>query len=92
MALVHRGIGAEAIEVARALDVPDVGALAAGEHHVERLVIVRAVLTLQRDVVRRRARGDGMREAVAHAAASARAGRAPAVAPALARSSRSVMQ
>ena len=46
MPLVHRRIGREAVEVAVALDVPDPDALAAGQHDVERLVVVGAEFSL----------------------------------------------
>ena len=42
MALVDRGIGRQAVEIAIAVDVPDVDAFAARQHDVERLVIVGA--------------------------------------------------
>ena len=51
VALVHGGVGREAVEVALAVDVPDPDALAADQHDVERLVVVRAETGLDRDQV-----------------------------------------
>ena len=51
MALVDRGIGRQAVEVAVAVDVPDPDALAARQDHVERLVVVRAEPMLGRDEI-----------------------------------------
>jgi len=50
--LVDRRVGREAVHVALALDVPDPDALAALEHHVERVVVVRPVALFERDQLR----------------------------------------
>ncbi len=46
VALVHRGIGRQAVKVAPAVQVPDPDALAARQHDVERLVVAGAVARL----------------------------------------------
>jgi hypothetical protein len=47
--LVDGAVGAQAVHVAVAFDVPHPHALAATQHHVERLVVVRPVLVFQSD-------------------------------------------
>ena len=42
VALVDRRIGRQAVEIALALDVPDVDAFAARQHDIERLVVLGA--------------------------------------------------
>jgi hypothetical protein len=49
VALVDGGIGRKAVQVARAVHVPDPDALAARQHHVERVVVVGPQLVLQVD-------------------------------------------
>jgi hypothetical protein len=51
VALVERGVGRQAVEVALALVVPDPHAAAAHQHHVERLVVVGPERGLDRDQV-----------------------------------------
>ena len=47
--LVDGGVGREEIEVLSPLDVPDPDALAALQDHVERVVVVGAVIVLEAD-------------------------------------------
>src|SRR3954447_5116940 len=51
MTLVHRRVAGEAVEVAVAIHIPHPDALAAGEDHVERPIVVRAEPLLYADVV-----------------------------------------
>ena len=50
VALVERGISAQAVQVAVAIDIVNPHPLAAGEHDIQRVVIVRAVLFFKLDV------------------------------------------
>jgi hypothetical protein len=52
MALIHRGVGGEAIQVAVAVDIPDPDAFAAPDDHVQRFVILGTILIFQIDVSR----------------------------------------
>jgi len=49
MTLVHRGVGRQAIEVFAPLRIPDLDAFGLGDHHRQRVVVVGAVLLVQRD-------------------------------------------
>src|SRR3546814_2109601 len=51
VAVVHRRIGGQAVEIAVAVDVGDPDALALGQHHVERLVVVGAEPALDIDEI-----------------------------------------
>jgi hypothetical protein len=51
VALIHRGIGSQAIEVAFAFDVIDPYALGALEDDIEGMIVMSAVLVLEFDEV-----------------------------------------
>ena len=62
MALVHRRVGGEAIEIAVALGVPHEHALAARQHDAERLVVLGAEARFRRDEISdRRHRASSLR-------------------------------
>ena len=51
MALIDRGIGRQAVQIAPPIHIPDINALSPRQHHVQRLIVHRAEFGLARDKI-----------------------------------------